>query len=100
VFKAAFHGPAAGGLVAILPGDTGVIASPTFTFVPVPVRVLQSGSARHTMLVPMSSTGVPQPLAPGAYRLTLTMDRPRWSTTAPADDLNRYRDTASLLLEL
>ena len=89
-----------GRLVATLPGMTGVIASPIFEFVPVSVRVLESSSARHILLLPMTSTAVPQSLASGTHRLTLTMDRPRWSTTAPADDLNHYRDAATLLFEL
>ena len=89
-----------GRMVASLPRQTGVIACPIVEFVPVPVRVLESSSARHIVLLPMTSTDVPQPLASGTHRLTLAMDRPRWSTTAPADDLNRYRDAATLLLEL
>jgi hypothetical protein len=89
-----------GRLVASLPGKTAVIACPIVEFVPVPVRVLESSSARHVLLLPMTAGDVPQALASGTYRLTLTMDRPRWSTTAPADDLNHYRDAATLLLKL
>jgi len=42
---------------------------------------------------------VPDLLAPGTYRLTLAINRSRWSTTAAPDDLNRYTDSAALLLE-
>ena len=97
VFKTALR---LGGLVATLPGKTGVLGSPVVSFVSVPVRVLESSSARQVLLIPMSITAVPESLASGTYRLTLTMDRARWSTTAAADDLNHYRDSASLRLVL
>ena len=45
-------------------------------------------------------TGAPISLAGGRYRLRLTMDRTRWATTEPADDLNRYQDSATITMDL
>jgi len=105
VFRGAFGGAGHSRLVAIVPaiiglGGSGVIACPVIDYVPIAVRVIQDGSARRALIVPMSNAVVPQSLAPGHYRLTLAMDRARWSTTAPPDDLSHYRDTATLTLEL
>jgi hypothetical protein len=105
VFRGAFRGGSGSRMVAIVPGivalgGDGVVACPVFGFARIDVRVIQSGSARCALVLPMTGAGVPQPLAAGNYRLTLAIDRSRWSTTDPPDDLNRYRDAGTLLFDL
>jgi hypothetical protein len=104
VFKGAFGRALAKGMVAIVPGivalgGNGVVACPVFDFVPIAVRVIQNGSATRALIVPFNAS-VPQSLAPGHYRLTFAMDRARWSTNDPPDDVNRYRDSATLVFDL
>jgi hypothetical protein len=48
----------------------------------------------------MGEDGTPIRLGSGAYRLTLSIERTRWLTTAPADDLNHYRDSATVAFML
>jgi hypothetical protein len=96
----------AGGLVAIVSGvvELGgvvvVVGGTTWTYQPVAVRVIQDGSGRRALLIPMSSAAVPVALGAGTYRLTLALDRARWATTAPADDVNRYQDSATISFDL
>jgi len=104
LFHAALEGATPGHTVAVLPGliavgVPGLVTVPIFTYVSIDVRVLQSGSALQALILPISAAGVPDLLAPGTYRLTLAINRSRWSTTAAPDDLNRYTDSAALLLE-
>jgi hypothetical protein len=104
IFHSALDGAAPGHTVVLLPGVSamggrGLVTVPIFTYVPVDVHVLQSGSARQALIVPMSTADEPDLLAPGTYRLTLTINRSRWSTTDMPDDLNHYTDSATLLLE-
>jgi hypothetical protein len=73
---------------------------PSFIYVPVALHVLQSGSGRQTLVVPMANAAAPVLLAPGTYRLTLTMNRARWSTSAAPDAQNHYTDSAALILPL
>lgn len=92
-------------VVAVLPGigalgGNGVIVGPIHRYDPVASRVIQNGAARRALIVPISDAAVPLSLDGGRYRLTLTIDRARWGTTAPPDDLNRYRDTATIAFDL
>lgn len=82
--------------VLVTPARVIVVAIPTTTYVPVDVRVVQDGSGRRALIFPTAGGG----LATGTYRLSLAMDRARWSTTGSPDDLNRYADSALLTLEL
>lgn len=66
----------------------------SYTYVPVDVRVLQDGQGRRALILPFSG-GSPLGLKSGTYRITLVIDRARWSTTDPPDDTNRYRREAS-----
>jgi hypothetical protein len=91
--------------VAILPGiaglgGTGVIIGTTWHYEDVALRIVQDGAARHALIIPMSDALAPTSLGGGQYRLTLTLDRARWSTTAPPDDVNRYHDSASAVFVL
>lgn len=91
--------------LANLPAGAFALVAPDFNLVlgtfiaghvwtPLPVTVLQDASARRALLIPATS------LAPGTYRLTLTLDRQRWPTQDPADELNRYTRSQTLQLEL
>jgi hypothetical protein len=71
----------------------------TVTWEDVDVDVVQGAGGKSSILVPVSVGGATE-LTPGTYRLTLDMDRARWQTVEPADDLNRYRDSAQLSLTL
>jgi hypothetical protein len=42
----------------------------------------------------------PVSLATGPYRLSLAINRERWSTTDAPDALNRYQDSAQLIVTL
>jgi hypothetical protein len=44
----------------------------------------------------MATGGTSAELNGGTYRMTLTIERARWATTAPADDTNRYQDSATV----
>jgi hypothetical protein len=93
-----------GGLVAVVSGIAelggGIVVGGSWHYEDVPVRIIQDGSARHALLLPMAAGGTPAELSPGSYRLTLAIDRARWATTAAADDVNRYRDSATVTFEL
>lgn len=100
----AVSGLSCGGIVGFLPGLGGIgfggHGGVTFHYEPVRIQIIQDGSACHALIIPLSSTAVPVTLGAGRYRLTLAIDRVRWSTTAPPDDLTRYRDSATLTIEL
>lgn len=94
-----------GGLAAVVSGiaelgGTVVIGGGLWAYEEVPVQIIQDGSARHALLVPMAAGGTPAGLNGGTYRITLAIDRARWATTAPADDINRYQDSAALSFTL
>lgn len=94
-----------GGIAAVISGilelgGTVAVAGGWSHYEGVPVRIVQDGSARHALLVPMDAAGAPGGLGSGAYRLTLSIERSRWATTAPADDTNRYQDSASVSFTL
>jgi hypothetical protein len=93
-----------GGLVAVLSGIAelggGIVVGGSWHYEDVSVRIIQDGSARHALLLPMAAGGTPAGLSPGSYRLTLAIDRARWATTAAANDVNRYRDSATVTFEL
>lgn len=105
IFRAALAGVTPGRAIAILPGISalggqGLVPVPDFIYLPVALHVLQSGSGRQALVVPMANAAAPLLLAPGTYRLTLTINRARWSTTAPPDANNHYTDSAALVLAL
>jgi len=72
---------------------------PQFTAVdaPIDVRVIQSGDGRRAIVVPLSGAGATA-LAGGRHRLRL--ERKRWETTDPVDELNTYAAEATLALNL
>jgi len=72
---------------------------PAYRYVEVDVAVLQDGSGRRVLIIPLAGGSV-SPLASGVYPLTFNLDRARWQTTAAVDDLNHYRRTAVLGLTL
>jgi len=72
---------------------------PRYRYDSVDVRVLQNGSATRALIIPIDS-GASQALSPGKYRLTFTMDRSRWQTTEPSNDLNFYHKTTTLFIRL
>ncbi len=105
VFRTALASITPGRTIAILPGiialgGKGLVPVPNFIYVPVALHVLQSGSGRQALVVPMANAAAPLLLAPGTYRLTLTMNRARWSTRAALDAQNHYTDSAALVLPL
>jgi hypothetical protein len=65
----------------------------------VDVRVLQDGPGRRALVIPVAG-GAATGLVPETYRLELALDRQRWETTEPIDDVNRYRGSATLSLAL
>jgi hypothetical protein len=69
------------------------------TDIPIPVQMLQSGDARRAILVPLAGPQATT-LAPAQYRITLALLRKRWQTTEPADALNAYQSSTTLLLDL
>lgn len=77
-------------------GGTIVIAGGYWTYEAVPMQIIQDGSARHALLIPMGAGGTPAGVSAGTYRLTLAIQRTRWATTAPSDDTNRYQDSATV----
>jgi hypothetical protein len=81
-------------------GGTVVIGGGSWHYEEILVRIIQDGSARHALLVPMAAGGTPAILNAGTYRLTLTIERARWATTASADDTNRYQDGATVSFTL
>ncbi len=63
------------------------------------VSLLQDADARRIIVAPRSESAT-RALDSGRYRLRLTMERPRWSTTAAVDALNHYRSFGSLVFDL
>ena len=61
--------------------------------------MLQDAPARCALLVPLAE-GAATELAPGMYQLSFSMDRGRFATTEPADDVNRYRSEAALTFSM
>jgi hypothetical protein len=94
-------GMTVGSIVAIVatPGGAVVSASTSTTYQNVPVRVIQDGSGRRAIIVPVTG-GAAVSLATGKYRLSLAINRERWSTTDAPDALNRYQDSAQLTVTL
>jgi hypothetical protein len=76
------------------------------TWEDVALQVLQDGSGRRALLVPVAGPvgpaggAAPITLAPGLYRLRLALDRARFATTAPPDDVNRYQREVTWTLSL
>jgi hypothetical protein len=98
------EGARKGSVIAVVPGlvkggHIGVVSGVTYSYDPVDVRIVQSGSGQQALIIPMGGAG-PAALVAGRYRLTLTMDRPRWATTAAPDDVSRYLDAATLTLDV
>ena len=94
-----------GGLAAIVSGivelgGTVAIGGGSWDYEEVPIQIIQDGSARHALLVPMATGGMSVGLNGGTYRMTLAIERARWATTAPADDTNRYQDSATVSFRL
>ena len=94
-----------GGLVAIVSGivelgGTVAIGEGSWDYEEVPIQIIQDGSARHALLVPMAAGGMSVGLNGGTYRMTLAIERARSATTAPADDTNRYQDSATVSFRL
>ena len=94
-----------GGLAAVVSGivelgGTVAIGGGLWDYEEVPVQIVQDGSARHALLVPMAAGGTPTGLNGGIYRMTLAIERARWVTTTPPDDTNRYQDGATVPFRL
>jgi hypothetical protein len=91
----------AGSIIAIITTPNGAIVSPssTTTYENVPVRVIQDGSRRKAIIVPLGA-GSAVTLQPGTYRLSLAIHRERWSTTDAPDAVNSYSDNAQVTLNL
>jgi len=66
---------------------------------PVPFVVLCDGDQTRALIVPTvtATSHTPQPLAPGAFQLALTLDRVRWRAGAP-DATTNLRATATVAL--
>jgi hypothetical protein len=60
-------------------------------WMPVPTLVLTDGDETRALIVPS------EPLAAGSYRLSLSIDRPRWRAAAP-DAASNYRASSTLEL--
>jgi hypothetical protein len=57
--------------------------------------VLQDATGLRALVIPASGAAL-LPLSAGTYRLRFTLDRRRWQTTDPPNDLTRYQRTAEL----
>ena len=90
-----------GTVVGLKPGFKDIFDRfrPRFTYEAVDVRVLQDGTAHRALVIPVAGSAAKK-LSPGAYRMTFAIDRKRWQTTEPPDDLNRYHKTTTLSLVL
>lgn len=88
-----------GELIALTPDLKGILDwfRPRWIYVPVETRVLQDGVGQRAIIIPLSA-GSASPLSGGEYRLGLTLERKRWQTLDPPDDLNRYRRTTTMRL--
>jgi hypothetical protein len=69
---------------------------PKFKWTPLSVTVLQDATAQRALVIPAVGGGALSPLSSGTYRLQFTLDRRRWQTTDPPNDLNRYQRSATL----
>lgn len=85
----------AGAFALVAPDFEVVLGTliPGHVWTPVPVNVLQDASGQRALLIPSAA------LVPGTYRLALTLDRQRWPTQDPPDELNRYTRSQTLQLE-
>ncbi len=62
------------------------------------VQILQYGDGRRALVILVIGTATPG-FANAPHRLTLSLSRDRWDTTAPPDELNTYARTATLSLD-
>jgi hypothetical protein len=90
-----------GSIVAVTPDLSRILDwfRPHFVYDAIDVRVIQDGAARRAIVLPVSGGGV-SPLPGGLYRLSFKLERRRWATTEPPDDLNTYRRETALQLNL
>jgi hypothetical protein len=67
----------------------------TFVWTPLTTVILQDSTGKRALIVPGGS-GVAKPLAAGTYRLKFDLNRQRWQTTDPPDELNQYSRSVTL----
>jgi hypothetical protein len=90
------------GTVVLFTPDLSIILGLLYPWLedePVDVRILQSGDGRRSLLVPIdgaASVG----LTPGRYQLKLKLERQRWETIDPQDEINTYASEAVVSLSL
>jgi len=72
---------------------------PIYTYVDVEVVVLQDGSRKRALILPVSGAGH-QVLDPGRYTLRFEITRRRWTTTDTPDNWNTYNQDCSLRLDI
>ena len=91
----------AGAFALVTPDFSVVLGTfiPGYVWTPVPVQMIQDAAGLRALLIPASGTNH-APLPPGTYRLTFTLDRQRWPTVDPPDEVNRYTRSQTLQLIL
>ncbi len=72
----------------------------TFVWTSVPIRILQDASGTKALIFPVTTGGVLAPQPSGSYRLAFKLNRKRWETTDPENELNHYQGTAVISVTL
>lgn len=75
--------------------DILVIVRPQYIWTTLSVTVLQDAAGLRALVLPASG-GTLSPLASGTYRLRFILDRRRWETSDPPNDLNRYSRSSTI----
>lgn len=68
-----------------------------YAYEPVDVRILQDSTGRRAIVIPISSS-LSTNLPAGTYRMKFHIERRRWHSNDPPDNLNGYHAEATLVL--